>query len=974
MEDKDRPMVWSEWQEQKIELVRVSPVALPGTFRRVGDAIAAAKEGARVEIAGGTYHEQLVVTKTVEIVAEEGAIPEIQFRGNVVCILPGVTCLIEGLSIIQKEKSGASSAISASDCRPILRKIFTDSLEVKGTAAPLVEDCTISGSNGTGILISGAGGGRYLRNHVFDHSEWCVQIDSEGSPEFIENRIFSPRVGSEGSGTHREPQRGQGVLLIAGIRSGARCTPHFEDNFIGDAGVHCVHEPPFVPFAPGETDERCSVLIASFAKPVFVSNELGGGVNGVRVRLGAAPQLKENTLRSFDRAALVMESTASTSTVVEHNVFLRCITVAIMLNCDISLSNNDTNGPGEGIIVAPGTEARISHCQISSSQVGVRISAGAKAQITSNTLQSCSGPCLVVEGSGVVEGNTIGGAMSRAQGIVCIGYGCDAYIHDNTVNDVKRGPGISILKSANPTIRNNTINDCVEGVAVADRGRGWIDKNMVLKCDAGIVVQGKRTAPLVTENVVGMSKGHGVVVSGRSLGRFLRNKVEQSVKDGFHCSNWADPYVSENEISDSGQAGVRVTEAGRGCFVNNRLHRSLGSGIRVDGDLSEPVLRRNNIITGRGTAGFLCENGARGLFEKNVIPEATDALVASGLTTSPTVLCNVFGMAVECGAHYSAGASGLLSRNKFVGANRNAIVITGGATPEVTRNSVARTQVGILVEGGVPKIEHNRLDYCVSGVLVHGLGARPQVRVNVFEQNNGTAAVWEQQAEGVFLNNEIQGGDTGLFVGANSTPMAAGNSFRNCKEACVVVAKGAVGTVRANAFTSSACGVLVETGSGACQVTKNTMTKNIWGVRLCRGSHTAKGERDSVAGTGKAVLSGNTIRESEKADILSEEGGHALVENNDLERSPIGVWCRSEGEGLFQGNRLVGHKEVAMRVMHGANPMMVGNTVEKAPFGLEVRDEGKGVFEGNVFRAGGSRMELRVSTRGAPLFRKSVFS
>eukprot|EP01062_Namystynia_karyoxenos_P047162 TRINITY_DN3548_c0_g1_i1.p1 TRINITY_DN3548_c0_g1~~TRINITY_DN3548_c0_g1_i1.p1 ORF type:complete len:2433 (+),score=476.07 TRINITY_DN3548_c0_g1_i1:124-7299(+) len=988
--------VFSQWQRRKVTVHQVSPVGLPGHHRTLVAAIGAAKESDRIELSSGVYHELVVVNKMVEIVAQDGATPEVSYRGTVITISSGVQCLIEDVIISQREPVSECPAVLVNDASPLIRSCTMPSIEVRGRGQPFVEQCTIAYGGGSGIAVRGSASGIFQKCSIYSHPQYCIEVDTDGQPEFIENRVWCPEIGAVPPPGGKTPTRGHGCVIISGARTGPRCAPVLRNNFLSDAGPQRAAAAPFCP-----THEYRSIVdVTSLCRPVIEGNDFHGGMNGLRIRVEAAPRVAENSFRCFDRYGLYFDCDASQQSVVVKNTFHRCTVAGISLYGCFTVTENQVIGPGDGIIVHPckdaseGGQAELEGNEIGQAQVGIKVLQGARARVLRNNVRGCHGPCILVHGDGTVEGNHVGGSAARLQGIVAHGVGNVVRIVGNTAEGLQRGAGIASLCGAAPFVAENTVEDCHEGIVIADGARGQVERNKVVLCGTGIMVQG-RSRPVVFNNTVFRSTGSGIQVQGRGLGVFIGNDVELSQGDGFSCSGGSDPYVSRNVFRDCVNSGVVVCDGGRGTFARNEFTNNGQQGALVVDLGSDPVFRAN-IVTGKESAGLASADGALGYFEKNAVSGVRVGLTASGPQTRPLFVCNTVGPDVGTGAHCHSGAGGTLLHNSFTGSNGAGVLCSSGAVPQIRDNTITAARLGIDIEGGTPQVQGNHITACSTAALcAHGPGAQPTVRDNTMEGCPAAGALWEQHAEGVLSGNRITGSSIGIGVCGGAAPLAEENTVADADAEGINIGPGAAGTYRANITEDCGTGILVDSACSVVSITANTVRGSSWGLALrdpsigAHGAHkkpAQKGTQSAAAPAPKALLteaeileagakvtfSGNTIIHSKSGSVLSERGGVALLERNKLGEAPVGVLCRNGGTGVFRGNRIFNNKTCCLRVTSGGCPLAFLNTMEGSPVGIEVCEGGLGIYEGNILND--CALQLSIGAGGSPLVRSSRFS
>eukprot|EP00756_Hemistasia_phaeocysticola_P011566 Hpha_TRINITY_DN15131_c4_g11::TRINITY_DN15131_c4_g11_i1::g.128200::m.128200 len=940
--------VWSDFQQRHVRVLYVAQ-GLPGKHGRLVDAVGAASPGDRIEIESGTYHENVVVVKPLEIVAADGASPELTYRGSALTVANGAEVLIEGLSIRQHDRMNEAAAVVVQGADPIFRHCRISSLEVKGSSVPVVQDCTIEGSlKGSGIRLRGHGTGHFVRNAIYSHCGWGIEVESSGTAHFQNNRIWCPAHGTQPSaGSGSNPQRGEGCIRVSGTKAGDACTPLFEDNWIGDSGPQ--HILGSFPHAEGALPERCAVMIYGSCRPTFTGNHLSGGATGMRVKDWANPVLRLNVFSRFDFYGLWLEGSAGEDTKCRENTLRECHNAGMALGCTarIEVTENEyCRSPGDGICIEKGGHPKVFKNRIENLRIGVRSRAGARGLVTGNVIKDTMGPCVFIEGSTTVKENIIGGTGCREQGIVVCGSGATPVVAKNTLSGLRYRAGIAVVLQSAPVIQENLVELSLEGIAIADGARGKAVGNQVINCTTGMIVQGKRTAPRIENNQIVESGGVGVHFKNRCFGYFSGNTVTGSALSGLLCSERADPYVKNNSIEENGMAGIEVAEAGCGTFVSNRIHSNFRWGISTAGAETDACFRANTItsVADMGATGIQCSEMARGYFEKNIVASSDAGVSISDRGTDPLFVRNKIENCL-LGVRAEERAQGRFVRCSISNLKEIGVVVLSGAMLSVENSKISNTVHGVRVDDGSPKVVGNEITSCKTGVWVQGAKSAPAVSDNDIVVNGSYGVLWESAA-GTLTGNRLSGSPIGLLLRGAAKPIVEKNHFSSCTDACLKAEAFAEGAVRSCTFESSSVGVLLVGSIGALVIEGNTLKDNTWGVHVHHG-HGAEGDR----GSSKVTVTGNTISGSAVANVLVEEWGNAVLERNHMHTAPVNVLCRKQGMGTFTGNRLRHCGECCVRVTTGANPSFTRNIIEEAPKGIEVSEKGKGTFDANEMRA-----------------------
>eukprot|EP01062_Namystynia_karyoxenos_P001014 TRINITY_DN1035_c2_g1_i2.p1 TRINITY_DN1035_c2_g1~~TRINITY_DN1035_c2_g1_i2.p1 ORF type:complete len:2896 (+),score=629.27 TRINITY_DN1035_c2_g1_i2:97-8784(+) len=1011
MPQKEVGEAYSEWQRRPVRVHYVG--SRPGAYEHIEDAISAAKPYDRIEIMSGRYMERIVVNKEVELVAGEGETPDISYRGTAI-MFNGASCAyVVGLDITQLDNARETQSVVVADGSPVIMRCRMPSLVVAGEATPHVEGNTITGHlHGSGLRVREAAGGTYKNNRIFSHCDYCCVVDTDGSPVFEENQMWSPqRSDSPRSAAEKTRRRGSDQLVmmrghgVLRLTQGSSEDPDkrgkvtFTQNFFCDAGDGRTGINQ-MPYSPSGTDsDRSTILVASGRNVLFDDNEVLGGMIGFRIA-GATPTLCNNDIQRFDRYGILVDNlsgemgmTTSRSTPsIVGNRFADCgqAAVVVLEAGGTILEDNVFQGRKEagcGLIIARRGDPIVTKNSFSGiGKIAIKVSQGARGVIRENTIHATEGPGLVVEtgATPVFEENTI--STGNSQAIVVCAHAKGRYTR-NIILD-HRGAGCLAVTRAAPYFEQNQLTNCQQGIVTDAGATGMFLRNEISRCHTGIHCT-NYSAPHLESNEIRCCEQNGIRVLNFARPRVRANNITECQCCGIFCELSADPVCTGNVIEGNADAGISVSDGAMGTFVDNMLRCNRGCNIRVmrDGD---PVVRDNRVVNTVNTS-IIVEDHGLGLYEKNDLSQNGSGVLVSG-KSDPVIRKNNIRLNKLAGVVFADQARSHLDRNEL---QQNGlapqgslpsgdVIVHSGSCPRIGRNTMTNSPYAVIVEdrGSAPAVENNEMrGHLRGGVLVRSEATVTLYR-NIFGNVSGDAVLFDDNAEGSVVDNEIRECAHGVVTAGGAKPTVTDNDIQGCTAACIAVRPMGGGTFRCNVLQRSVVGVLVQGSDGAALVTDNTIEENTYGVRSIDASgrvHTPKAteKRASVfaasrrsAATGgtrcpQTKLVENRIRKSTAANVLTEGGGDVLLERNDISHAPIGLLSRKGGRGVLTENNITDHEEANVQVLTQGDPHVMHNTLDRAKIGISVTEGGMGLFDANELKV--HRTQIYVANLGDPL-------
>ncbi|WIX98206.1 right-handed parallel beta-helix repeat-containing protein [Amycolatopsis mongoliensis] len=143
-------------------VIMVTPTPGRG-YRRIGDAVAGAPEGALIVVAPGRYTENLTVSKPVTITAEDGAgTVTILAKTGVAVTLTAASAALSGISAVSTDADNpavfvAQGQLSLTECS--LQGAGWSTVFASGEGTILMRGCAVRNDTGAGVVVTSPHGG-----------------------------------------------------------------------------------------------------------------------------------------------------------------------------------------------------------------------------------------------------------------------------------------------------------------------------------------------------------------------------------------------------------------------------------------------------------------------------------------------------------------------------------------------------------------------------------------------------------------------------------------------------------------------------------------------------------------------------------------------------------------------------------------------------------------------------------------------
>eukprot|EP00759_Apiculatamorpha_spiralis_P019559 PhF_6_TR25484/c0_g1_i1/m.35424 len=978
-DDDDVQYTYSEWQKKEVRTLVVNPRNRLGQLKSLSDGIRLAKPYDRVEVVGGDYFETVSIDKPIEIVASEGEVPIVTFRGTAFTFSTNCPSYISGITISCKSKTKDTFAVVVSSGTPTFSKCTISNIKVCGVGKPIITNCDIEqGLSGIGLAIVDQAGGEYIDNFIHTHTEHCVFVDSS-SPEIKlkRNTIYQPIS-----------TKSQAVIRVTGISHGPMCTPYFENNRLWDQENPSLTDTPLYelrrnsitsptnPSFLSDKPHRVVVLIDSSAAPTFFNNEIYNGDVGVRCTSDSSPKIIQN--RITRNAIIGLHLLGDNGSLIERNKI-----------CD----NNRT---------------------------GVQIEVSRNSKVQRNDIYGNSGGMVVddsLERSRSADQNVVSVfentfSTTTSFGLMCMG-GCNNIDIDGNLFTKNEGMGVIIKDDANPKFHNNKIFEGKShGIAIGYFGRGIIEHNEIRENSAtGIYVDQYASPTSIKYNLIESNRKHGLHFNGISGGRVEHNKFVSNSAAQICVSDGAHPLIQKNNIVEGRTEGIEIRGWATGVFVFNLIAQNRGDGIKISEE-ADPFLEGNEVTENIGN-GVSCCDRALGTFLGNTILRNTQDNVAISTGADVTFRANSISGAGSVGVRIFQGGLSYFEKN-IIEENTVANIMIENPTsaPHFIRNRVmnSKTGFGIQSNGGSGKVERNWVTGNGQSGLSSTGGGNTLFVQNTVTQERNHGIIVSDGGSAIFLKNVVtHAAECGVWIeGGTSIPTFQENQISlNEKHGIVCCSvdakkpqgKEQEGLIQENhIFENKMCGIVC-IGNTTVKIVNNEISQNLMSGISLEGARSQQGINSSSpkivenkihnnAGYGVAVAHSTSNRarlernqiHDHKINVfvqclrdvapcefspplfIQNDINHAWSENihvtnygtsifreNRICEAPIGIHVSAFGRGDFQKNQLDSLRDVAVRIVGPSSaPNLSENVISSSPIAIEVISQGEGTLSKNT--------------------------
>ncbi|GAA3620535.1 right-handed parallel beta-helix repeat-containing protein [Kineosporia mesophila] len=542
----------------------------PGDRRAIGtitEALAAAQDGQTVAVAPGVYPENLVVSRPVAIVAEQGpgtvrvvspagvtlAAP-VRIHGLVLTgatdgnpqlrVIGGVAELSECDVIAGRVDLENEAAIRMRTCRISSAPLV--GLHLTASSQAVMNTCVITAVDGTGVVVS-------------DSARLTLQDTQIRSPRGSGLRVRGQgRVQAEGSEFSRTGR--SGVLIeddASVILRGCRI------ERAGTEGLRILGSGPAsgVGTAPADTS---GVLLSD----CVIEKSVG---DGVLVSAGQT-RLSDCRIAGTGRSGLVA---AGTSVLTLENCVLEKVTGTGVVSRDqaqLSFSDGSVRRSGaNGFYLSGSSGTRLNDVRIEEATFSA-VCAGDSAQIEVTGLVVAGTPEHGLHIKGRASARVRGGFV-RTAGLSGVQTEGDAELDLSGLDLERCGVGVSLTSRERATVAKTVVSESERSAVQIGPGAGATIREVRVRRagTAGIVLE-KDARGTIEECHIEGAGGSGLVVWTGASPTVTRLTVRDTTKNGVFVGDGASGTYEDCDVSASGFPALHVGKKATPTVTGWRIH------------------------------------------------------------------------------------------------------------------------------------------------------------------------------------------------------------------------------------------------------------------------------------------------------------------------------------------------------------------------------------------------------------------
>lgn len=465
-------------------------------------------------------------------------------------------------------------------------------ISLTGNASPLLttNDCF---ANRVGIVIDDQSKGKVNHNVIKDSQEAGIAVLSQSSPTVEGNECVQNRYGLLASGKSNasllenicSENREAGMYLLGqteaiciknvctdnpvGILAGEHARPHFKENHCKTNKIGMLfqdHSGGTIKNNNCNHNEDVGIQTTGKAQPSIIANQCTHNKIGIAALEDSAPVVKRNQLSSNEMVGIQVTHRAA-GFVKSNKIEKHAVGILLSGLCTAEVQQNHCTMNRTGIRSEDGNSSAISHNHVYNNDVeGIQIVGGAKPVLEHNQSNE----------------NQFG---------IWIGEEAVPTIFQNKLQ--RNSVGVYIGGHADAILTENDIMENDQGITFDDASKGTVQANKsTYNHQVGLLLS-EQSCTALRDNEFSHNTT-GVIVQGKAISVFQRNKVSANQEDGLHVSGDAVIDIMDNHFIANIRHGIFLSGSASGQLKSNEYRENQHYGIYIEGSTAF-IQRRNKL-------------------------------------------------------------------------------------------------------------------------------------------------------------------------------------------------------------------------------------------------------------------------------------------------------------------------------------------------------------------------------------------
>jgi nitrous oxidase accessory protein NosD len=378
------------------------------------------------------------------------------------------------------------------------------------------------------------------------------------------------------------------------------------------------------------------------------------------------------------------------STFSNGGMFLDPNTIKVSYNDILITQSRFDNANGSAIYIYPGYSPNVNNNTIFGGEFGIymvdnpTIIPFSSPDVANNTIHDTENTAIYI-GEGTtptVFGNKIYNPGNRG---IHIQY-TNAKVDHNYIINATRDAGIYLYGNTikpSPKIRNNTIENSLEGFTASGPSKGSFEDNTI----KGI-------------------KDHGILLEWGSETSLFRNHISGCVNDGIFMAHVdANPLIKSNELTGNNY-NVRMESGVRATLIDNTFK---GGRYGIWSSQSSPIVQGNRFFNQLVSSINVTE------FYYSKVPTFTNNTIRNtdigiDITQSnPFVQNNSIWFSNTTAINIGMGSTPTILGNDIAYGKGSGLTVRPTASPDIRNNDIDQNLYGTILEGSHMDVQDNRL-------------------------------------------------------------------------------------------------------------------------------------------------------------------------------------------------------------------------------------------------------------------------